>query len=236
MSLATIDPGPSDETLRRHLADGDPSAATVSGRRLWLVLTLLIVGGVLFGRLWWLAAETTKSAGLDRAAVAVGVQTLDRPLILASTDVALELPPQANQPAQAVLGPLLASNDVVLVNFWATWCPPCLQELSSLVRLGQALRGRKIAILAVSYDDDWASQQRALLEHAGEAQPAGIVWARDPQGQGGEPGQMMRMRFGTEKLPETWVVRRGEIICRLIGAQRWDRPEMVRYLDQAAAR
>lgn len=235
MSPWTLQPEDLDAASGSVGGDADHAPAD-TGRRLWVVLTLLLVGGVLFGRLWWLAAETTRAAGLDRAAVAVGVQVMERPLALASVDVALELPPAANQPAQAVLGSLLASNDVVLVNYWATWCPPCLQELASLVRLGQALRGRKVAILAVSYDDDWAAQQAALLEHAGERQPAGIVWARDPQGQGGDVAQMMRTRMGTEKLPETWVVRRGEILGRFVGAQRWDRPEMVRYLDQVAAR
>ncbi len=232
----SLHPSGDDAPSAATLLDDGPGAGSRLGRRAWMLLSLLLVGGVLFGRLWWLANETTRAAGLDRAAIAVGVQPMAKPLQLASVDVALELPPAANQPPQAVLGPLLASNDVVLVNYWATWCPPCLQELASLVRLGQALRGRKIAILAVSYDDDWASQQAALREHAGEAQPAGIVWARDPQGQDGDAAQMMRTRMGTEKLPETWVVRRGEILGRFVGAQRWDRPEMVRYLDQAATR
>src|SRR6266542_3911399 len=50
-------------------------------------------------------------------------------------------------------------GQVVFVNFWATWCPPCREEMPSMVRLGQELARRhpgKFAMVAVSVDDGWA--------------------------------------------------------------------------------
>ncbi len=190
--------------------------------------------------LWLHASRETSAQTLARAEVAVGVEVRAAPLTELQLALPLELPPasDADKPARgAALAQAIAEHDVVLVNFWATWCPPCLQELPSLLRLAAALRGagRSVAVVAVSYDDDWASQRRALREAVADPQPAGVHWLRDPQGQGGAVDQMLRTAFGTEKLPETFALKRGVVRGAFIGAQQWDRGEMLRYLEALVA-
>src|SRR5207245_60725 len=82
---------------------------------------------------------------------------------------------------------------VVLVNFWATWCPPCVEEMPSLERLHRALAGEGLVVLGVSIDDDGAALE-AFVRRAGVTFP--IV--RDPGGRGGPPGQEHRLRQGKQ--------------------------------------
>ncbi len=190
--------------------------------------------------LWLHASRETAVQTLARAEIAVGVDVRSLPLTAAQLALPLELPAvgETEKPTRAAaLAQAIAEHDVVLVNFWATWCPPCLQELPSLLRLAAALRGagRSVAIVAVSYDDDWPSQQQALRAAVADPQPAGVRWLRDPQGQGGAVEQMLRTAFGTEKLPETFALKGGVVRGAFIGAQQWDRGEMLRYLDALAA-
>ena len=52
----------------------------------------------------------------------------------------------------------------VVLNFWATWCPPCIQEMPSLVQLQKQL-GDKVTILAVSEDDDDSAYKQFVRDH-----------------------------------------------------------------------
>ena len=104
---------------------------------------------------------------------------------------------------------------VVLVHFWATWCPPCVEELPGLERFYRSLLGADIELLAVSVDDTGAGAVREFLERNGLTVKVLL-----------DPGQEVAQRYGTFKFPETYLVDREGIIRRkLIGAMDWDRPE-----------
>ncbi len=118
-------------------------------------------------------------------------------------------------------------GELVFLNFWATWCPPCLEELPDMAALARQLGGRGFRMVAVSQDEDWQTL-RGFFQRAGGV-PAGLTVALDPG------GRLARL-YGTEKLPETYVIgRRGSVLARFINAQPWEAPEMVAWFERALA-
>lgn len=106
---------------------------------------------------------------------------------------------------------------VVVLNFWATWCPPCIEELPSLTALQQ--RMPQVQVLAVSTDDDPAAYQRFLAEHH-----IGLLTVEDQQ-------QRANALYGTFRYPETYIIdRKGVIRRKFIGEQNWTSPEILAYL------
>jgi peroxiredoxin len=108
----------------------------------------------------------------------------------------------------------------VLLNFWATWCPPCIEEMPSLVQLQKAL-GDKVTILAVSEDADDAAYKQFIRDHNID-----LLTVRDPQ-------NSANTLYGTFKFPETYVIDKDGVIRRkFIGAADWTNPEIVAYLNK----
>lgn len=108
---------------------------------------------------------------------------------------------------------------VVVLNFWATWCPPCVQELPSLIALQQKVP--QVTILAVSVDEDDAAYRKFLTDHH-----VTLLSVRDGQ-------QTSNIEYHTEQYPETYVIdRKGVIRRKFIGAQDWTDPEIVDYLKK----
>ncbi|WP_420239955.1 TlpA family protein disulfide reductase [Telmatobacter bradus] len=108
-------------------------------------------------------------------------------------------------------------GQVVLLNFWATWCGPCVEEMPSLLQLHHQLPG--VAIVAVSVDED-ADAYKSFLSR----RHVDLITVRDPQ-------EKAAGLFHTDMWPETYVIdRQGMIRRKFIGAQDWNSPEIVRYL------
>ncbi len=108
----------------------------------------------------------------------------------------------------------------VVLNFWATWCPPCVEEMPSLVQLQKAM-GDKVTILAVSEDADDAAYKQFVRDHNID-----LLTVRDPK-------NMANTLYGTFKFPETYVIDKDGVIRRkFIGAADWTSPEMVDYLNK----
>ncbi len=106
---------------------------------------------------------------------------------------------------------------VVLLNFWATWCDPCLVELPSLLQLHRDLPN--LTILAVSIDDDPEAYSNFLAERHVD-----LITVRDPS-------QSAAKLFHTEQWPETYVIDPNGIIRRkFVGAQDWSSPEIRTFL------
>jgi peroxiredoxin len=113
---------------------------------------------------------------------------------------------------------------VVVLNFWATWCPPCVEEMPSLNRLHKQLLSANGTVLAISVDDDPEAYQQFLYRH----RIAFPTW-RDPE-------KKVNAAYGTFKFPETYIIDpRGTIARKVIGPQEWDSPEWVTYLKSLAA-
>jgi thiol-disulfide isomerase/thioredoxin len=109
---------------------------------------------------------------------------------------------------------------VVLLNFWATWCPPCIQELPSLVRLQKQI-GDKATVMAVSVDVDESAYKRFIASH--EVPPLTMRGSKDTIDQ----------LYSPTGYPETYVVdRNGTIRRKFIGPQSWDSKEFLDYLSK----
>jgi peroxiredoxin len=113
---------------------------------------------------------------------------------------------------------------VVVLNFWATWCPPCIEEMPSLERLHQQISASGGMVLGISVDENAEKYQRFLQDYQ-----ITFPTARDPS-------QKIASGYGTFKYPETYIIdRSGHIARKVIGPQQWDRQETVAYLKQLAA-
>ena len=111
---------------------------------------------------------------------------------------------------------------VVLVNLWTTWCPPCREEMPSMERLYQRLRGRGVEMLAVSQDEpDARSTVEAFVREVGVTFPVLL----DPRREAGEA-------YGVWGYPETFIVdREGRIVERVVGPRVWDSPGQIAALE-----
>ena len=109
-------------------------------------------------------------------------------------------------------------GEVLLVNFWATWCAPCLRELPSLERLQAALSGEEFRLIALSIDLEGAEKVAPFLAENGfDALPTYL----DPTGG-------TATSFGVFGMPTTILIdRRGREVGRYIGPAEWDEPEAV---------
>ena len=111
------------------------------------------------------------------------------------------------------------AGKMVLLNFWATWCPPCVHEMPSLNDVYERFREDGFVVLAISVDED-GEQYSSFLREAGVTFPT----ARDPE-------RGVSTRYGTLKYPESYLISRdGTVLRKYVGPEDWTRPEIVNYL------
>ena len=116
-------------------------------------------------------------------------------------------------------------GQVVLLNFWASWCEPCVAEMPSLEQLHRALRPRGLYVLAVSVDENKQAYEEFIRRNR-------LTFAtyRDPQ-------KKIAARYGTFKFPESYLIDRNGILQRkVIGAIDWADPQVVTYMNQLLER
>jgi peroxiredoxin len=109
---------------------------------------------------------------------------------------------------------------VVVLNFWASWCPPCVEEMPSLIELHKRIESRGGMVLGVNLDDDASAYERFVTEH-------NIVFPSHRDTSKTIPGV-----YGTAMYPETYILGRdGRIARKVVGPQDWTSPEMLSVLD-----
>ena len=109
---------------------------------------------------------------------------------------------------------------VVVLNFWATWCPPCVEEMPSLVAMQQRMKGR-VTVLAVSVDVNEEAYRRFLRDYKID-----LLVVRDPE-------QKSNLLYGTVAFPETYVIDASGVLRRkFIGPVDWTHPEVLDYLSK----
>jgi cytochrome c biogenesis protein CcmG, thiol:disulfide interchange protein DsbE len=112
-------------------------------------------------------------------------------------------------------------GQVVLVNFWATWCPPCVEELPSLMTLQERMKGRGLVVVGVSIDVDGDAYHRFLKLHG-----INFVTVRDPD-------QKVAGMYGTSGWPETYIIdRQGVLRRKFVGPVDWNAPDVVAFLSR----
>jgi cytochrome c biogenesis protein CcmG/thiol:disulfide interchange protein DsbE len=114
---------------------------------------------------------------------------------------------------------------VVVLNFWATWCPPCIEETPALNRLEKYLEPRNGIVLGVAADEDEAAFREFLTKYQ-----VAFPTYRDPATK--ENRSAIAFSYGTLMYPDTYVIdRRGRIARKFMGPQNWDSPEILAYFD-----
>jgi len=112
-------------------------------------------------------------------------------------------------------------GQVVVLNFWATWCPPCVEELPSLMNLQERMRTRGVIVLGVSIDVDGDAYHRFLRVHN-----INFLTVRDPQ-------QKVAAMYGTTGWPETYIIdRRGMLQRKFVGPVDWNSSEVIDFLNR----
>ncbi len=108
-------------------------------------------------------------------------------------------------------------GQVVLLNFWATWCPPCIEEMPSLLQLHHL--DPNVVVLAVSIDEDPDAYANFI-----RSRHIDLITVRDPR-------QTAANLFHTDMWPETYLIdRKGYIRRKFVGAQDWTDPEILAYI------
>jgi peroxiredoxin len=179
-----------------HMGKGTKKSLWIGG----VLLTLLVGGGVTVS-LW--NSSDSKKASSFRAA-----------------------PDFALPDAQGKIYKLSEfKGKVVLLHFWASWCPPCLGELPHFMELAQTLQGKQIQVLAVSLDESWQAAHKVLPT---DRLPQGVVSLIDPKTKVSE-------NFGSYAFPETYLISpKGEIITKWVGPQDWKSPEFLKMMETMA--
>jgi cytochrome c biogenesis protein CcmG/thiol:disulfide interchange protein DsbE len=104
-------------------------------------------------------------------------------------------------------------GQVVLINFWATWCPPCVEEMPSLEKLHRALGPKGLKVLAVSVDERVKDVERFRKDH-----DLTFTILRDKD-------RKVAHRYLTFKYPETYVLdREGKLVWKVVGGMDWVAP------------
>lgn len=126
----------------------------------------------------------------------------------------------------------LPKDTLVFLNFWATWCPPCREELPSMLQLREQLRDRRFMMVAVSYDDAFSDIDDFFSRWIGRMPAANqLLVVKDEQL---EPGRTLRETFGTTQMPDTYVIMNGQVLARFVNARNWTSPQIVEYFQTLA--
>ena len=112
-------------------------------------------------------------------------------------------------------------GQIVVLNFWATWCPPCVEEMPSLVEMQRRLKAKGVTVVAVSVDVDQGAYNQFLKDHN-----VNLLTVRDSE-------QKSNNLYGTFKFPETYIIDRNGVMRRkFIGAVDWTAPEITDFLGK----
>jgi len=120
-------------------------------------------------------------------------------------------------------GKMLSLSDyrghVVLVNIWATWCPPCVDEMPSMEKLYQELKDENFEILAVSIDAVGTKAVAPFMKKYNLTFPA----LMDPDG-------TIKTLYQITGVPESFIInQQGILVEKIVGPRNWSAPEVVRY-------
>lgn len=187
-----------------------------------VVVSLLVLVGIVWTYAQFVARPRVEPAAL----VAFGVVRTD---ILAP---GIELP----QLDGGQFSLASARGEVVFVNFWATWCPPCRDEMPTMVRLGRELAERypgKFRMVAVSVDEDWSAVKEYFGEPPFSGEP-GVTVVLDAE-QAATKAYYCASRGGVcpaLKFPETYIVdRAGRLVAYVVGPRDWSEPAARAFLE-----
>ncbi len=115
-------------------------------------------------------------------------------------------------------------GEVVFLNFWASFCAPCREEMPSMEALVRQYQDRGMVMVAVSLDEGWEEIDQFMDSFLPGQRSAMTVLLDD--------GESTAHRYGTEFLPETYIIDRdGRIVARFVGDYDWGKPEVNQIIE-----
>ncbi len=101
---------------------------------------------------------------------------------------------------------------VVFLNFWATWCPPCREEMPAMERLYQRYKDKGLVVLAVSVDAEGAPVVTPFVKTHGLSFAIGL-----------DPTMALAARYGVRALPSSFLVdKKGLVVAQALGPREWN--------------
>ena len=168
-------------------------------------------------RYWWrlrcliLACVWLSLSGCNRPAADAGTTLVPGDVFPAPV---LDHVAGGNDPLGPFFGKLL------VLNIWATWCPPCRSEMPGLDRLSKTLDPKRFAVVGLSVDTDTLLASEFLLQH-------GITFTNVF-----DPGGKIVRPLGLKVYPETFIIAPDRsLLRRITGQQEWDSPKMIQMLE-----
>ncbi len=114
-------------------------------------------------------------------------------------------------------------GQVVFLNFWATWCPPCREEMPAMERLYRQRKGDGFVLIAVSVDAD-SSVVRPYLQAHGLTFPVAL-----------DPKMDLANGYGVRALPSSFIIdRQGNLAALALGPRHWDGEASNALIDRMA--
>ncbi len=111
---------------------------------------------------------------------------------------------------------------VVLLNFWATWCPPCRREMPSMERVYQKLKGENFTVIAINQMED--GDRVFAFTGTLDTQPTFNILL--------DSKSQVSQRYGVRGLPTTYLIdKKGKIRYRAIGGREFDHPEVEKIIQ-----
>ncbi len=115
--------------------------------------------------------------------------------------------------------PTSFGGKVLVLNFWATWCPPCIQEIPSLNQFQRHFANTGVKVVAISIDKN-PQKYKTFLDHFRVA----FETARDPEAE-------VSSRYGTFQIPETYIIKDGRIMRKFPQGENWVSEDITRYVQ-----
>ena len=201
---------------------GDLAAPPRTARRAAAALALLAI----LGGLTWGAAKLLGGGASEAADQAFDITRVAPPRPAPSF--------QAQVPDGKPFTLADAKGQVLFLNFWATWCPPCREEMPSMLQLGSELSQRypgKFRMVAVSVDEGWEAVRQFFVGRL----PTGVQVVLDPSQKvtrdyycAARNGQCTEFKF-----PETYIVdASGKLVAYVVGPRDWNDPAARRFLEK----
>jgi cytochrome c biogenesis protein CcmG, thiol:disulfide interchange protein DsbE len=196
---------------------GDKGATMITARRRprvvqWIVLPVMgVVGALLI-----VAYLSSLHAAVESEQAGACLALQPEPLSGAARPFTL---PDLNGERRSLKS---FQGKVVLLNFWATWCPPCVEELPSMMQLQRTLDPRDFTMLTVSVDDTADVVKAFIARHRSIIGGLQVLM---------DPSKKTPTGYGTSKFPETYLIdREGQLRFRFINKRDWSSPAAVACL------
>lgn len=115
-------------------------------------------------------------------------------------------------------------SDIILINFWASWCEPCAKEIPDIIRLVEHFPGR-VTLIAISEDTD-VQEMTTFLRAFPQMQSEQVVTIHDI-------GQTIKASYKVDRLPETFIIDRDKkLLKKVVGFVDWYTPDSIGYFEQ----